>query len=355
VPAFADLDGDGDYDMLISTNASQTFRSVIFLYENTGTPTAPSFKLVTRDYLFFSFSSFYNMKIQFADVNNDNATDLVFTATLLNNRVTDLYAIFNKGQNVFDFADQPIVNLNFDLTENENVYMVDVDSDGYDDVLAGRSNGALQYWRNSGVQGQFAFTLVNDNYLGLGSSVLRQNPMCAVADLDADGSADLMYGDQTGILKIVSDFRNAPDATAAASEIVFNSLSQQNPYTAQNLGGPVWPTVVNLFNSTKPAIVTGNMLGGVTLLKHDEGQALPKDPLIDIYPNPVEKDQALHLRIDRSAWLQVISILGQQLSQPVRLQAHQTYQYQLPQLSAGLYLLKFTVGNTSHVRRLVIH
>jgi hypothetical protein len=354
VPAFADLDADGDFDMLISTNSSQTLRSSIFLYENTGTTEAPDFRLITKDYLFFSYSNFYNMKIQFADVNSDNSSDLVFTATLLNNGVTDLYTILNKGQNAFDFADQPVLNMNFDLSFNENICMVDIDSDGHDDVLAGRNNGSLQYWKNNGVEGQFGFTLAQENYLGLSSSVLRQNLACAVADLDADGSVDLLYGDQSGKLKIIGDFRNAGDVSAAVEEIVFNPLSELNPYTAQNLGGRIWPTIVNLFNSTKPVIATGNVLGGITILKHDEGQALPKDPLIDIYPNPVEKSQALNIKIDRSAGVQVISMLGQQISQPVRLQAHQTYQYKLPILSAGLYLLKFTVGKKTLVRRLVI-
>jgi hypothetical protein len=358
VPAFADLDGDGDFDMIISSYTSGTMRSAIFLYENTGTPVEPAFRLVTKDYLFLSFSSFYNMKVQFADVNNDNAQDLVFTATLLNNNVTDLYAILNKGRDVFDFNDQPIVNMNFDLTFSENIYVVDIDSDGYEDLLAGRGNGALQYWKNNGTPGQFGFTLVDDTYLGLASSVLRQNPACAVADLDADGTADLIYGDQTGILKIVRDFTNATDADVedATTSIVFNPLvADQNPYMEQNLGGRIWPTVVNLFNSTKPAIVTGNVMGGVTVLKNDEGQALPKNPVVEIYPNPVAKTQTLNIKVDRTAIVQILSPLGQQLSQPTRLQAHQRYQYQLPSLSAGLYLLKFTVGSNTQVKRLVVH
>ena len=63
------MDGDGDFDMIISNYATGTFRSAIHLYENTGTPAGPAFKLITKDYLFLSFSSFYNLKAQFADVN----------------------------------------------------------------------------------------------------------------------------------------------------------------------------------------------------------------------------------------------------------------------------------------------
>jgi hypothetical protein len=81
---------------------------------------------------------------------------------------------------------------------------------------------------------------------------------------------------------------------------------------------------------------------------------LPNEPDIAIYPNPVDKNQTLTVRIDRMAFMQVLSILGQQLDEPVQLQAHQTHHYTLPQLAAGLYLLRFTVGSKTHTRRLVV-
>lgn len=356
VPAFVDYDSDGDYDMFISRHSSKDFRSTILFYENSGTADAPAFKLVNENFIFFSEPDFYNLKIQFVDMDANNTTDLVFTATSLINGVTDLYTVFNKSQDGFDFSGQPLNNLDFSLTQNENLYFTDVDADGMIDVLAGRGNGSLQYWRNTGLPTQFQFTKMDDDFLGLGSSVLRQNIACTVADLDADGKLDLAYGDQSGVLKIISDYRNAPDNTEPISNIVFNPLiTGSYPYTAQNLGGRIWPTAVNLYSETNPVIVTGNTLGGLSILRHDEGQSLPNNPVIDIFPNPVDHTKTLTVKIDRAAVVQVLSVLGQQLSEPFRVQPHQSYRYKLPSLSAGVYLLRFTLNEKSYVKRIVIY
>jgi hypothetical protein len=353
VPAFADYDGDGDYDMFISRNSSPAFTTSIFLYENIGTAKVPAFKLITEDYFNFSLATYYNLKIQFTDINSDNTTDLVFTATSLTSGTTDLYYVPNKSQQVFDFSNPSLQSIDFDLTSAENLYVADINEDGKPDILVGRSNGALQYYKNAGESGQFQFTLENASFLGLGSSVLRQNITCVADDLDADGKTDLVLGDQTGILKIISDYRHAADASNEVSEIIFNPLL--NTYAVQNLGGRIWPTTVNLFNATKPNIVAGNILGGIYILKNDEGESLPDDPQIDIYPNPIGRTQTLNLRVDRPATVQMISLLGQRLGDPVRIQAHQLYNYTLPSLSAGLYFVKFTVNSKSFTRRIIVY
>ncbi|MFZ6010294.1 MAG: T9SS type A sorting domain-containing protein [Bacteroidota bacterium] len=352
VPAFADLDGDGDDDMLISRNSSANFSSTIFVFENKGTAAAPTFELLSDDYLNFSFNQFYNMKIQIADINSDSKPDLVFTAANFQTGLTDIYYIANKAADHFDLSGE-IETVDFQLTYPENLHIVDINQDGLPDVLAGRSNGSIQYWKNEGQPGAPAFVLEDADYLQIGTSVLRQNISCHTADLDADGKADLIMGDQTGKLKIVSDFRNKTDASDAYTEIVFNPLT--NIYDEHNLGGRVWPAVVNLFNATKPAIVAGSILGGVQVLRNDEGESLPPEPVVDIYPNPVERSHVLNVRIDRAATVEIVSVLGQRLSDPIKLRANEINQYQLPFLTAGYYLLKFTVNRKSFTKRLALY
>lgn len=353
VPAFIDFDGDGDVDMLISSHSSEAFTSTVRLYENTGTASTPAFKLTNDDYLGFADSRFFNVKIQFADINSDQKRDLVFTATQFDNNETHLFFLNNQSQSILDFNGASVQRLDFSLTSTENVYVIDINADGLPDLLVGRSEGNLEYWQNTGVAGAPAFVLEDDTYLGLDASPLRQNLTAAAADLDADGKIDLVLGDQTGRLSIVSDFRNS-DAAAEDFEqnIVFNtSLSG---YTPKNLGGRTWPVVVNLFNSNRPSIVVGNILGGVHVLRHDEGASLPETPEIHIYPNPALRSDVLHVRADRQGTAEIISVLGQQLSRPFTLSANEVYRYTLPPLAAGLYLLKFTSNGKSHAQRFVI-
>jgi hypothetical protein len=339
--------------MLISSHSSLDYTARIYLFENTGSAEVPSFKLVTNDYLGFSTSRLFNLKIQIMDVNGDQTQDLVFTATSFDNNSTNLYYLSNKNQAGLDFSGGTLRMLDFELTSSENIYMTDLGGDGLPDILAGRSEGNIEYWKNTGIAGSPLFTLESDSFLGFSVTPMRLNPAVAIADLDGDGARDLVVGDQSGKAAIISNFRNMPSGEPLAEQmIVFNELL--GGYEEKNLGGKIWPVVVNLFNTNKPAIVTGNALGGVHILKNDEGSALPKQPLIHLYPNPIDQDEHLSVQVDRHGTMQIISVLGQQLSEPVALRPNEIYQYRLPPLAAGMYLLTFTADKRSHTQRFII-
>jgi hypothetical protein len=349
-PAFADFDNDGDHDMFISQNSTDKFTSSIFLFKNTGTATSPQFVLDTDDYLNFSLGNFYNLKIQFVDINKDNTVDLVFTATSFDTGSTGLYMLANKSTAAFDFSGQTATRLNFNLTFGENIYVTNVDGDSQPDILAGRGTGRLEFWKNNGPDTDPIFTREQEDFLGL-SSLNIQNFTCAASDLDADGNTDLMISDETGRLKIISNYRSDADHTLI-SEIIFNPSS--TAYGETNLGGRLWPEAVNLFKSSRPSIVVGNLLGGIHLLRNDEGQSLPPSPVVHMYPNPVNRGDYLSIRTDRDVHMQIISLLGQRVSDPFVIEANEIDQYQVPALAAGVYLVKFTANKRTTVKRLVI-
>ncbi len=353
VPGFVDYDGDGDYDMFVSQNTSNDFVATIKLYENTGSPGSPEFSLEDDDIWGFSNLSFFNLKIQFADINSDTRKDLVFTASSFQTGSTRLYYVLNQGNTFLDFSDQTIQSTDVAIGSTENILVTDINKDGLPDLLIGKANGSLQYWRNSGSSSNPFFSLENESFLGLTSTVLRQNLACAVSDFDGDGKSDLAFGDQSGQLKIISNFLEVADASGAITDITFNPLL--GTYESKNLGGRTWPTTVNLFNSTKPAIIVGNVLGGISILRHDEGESLPKNPVIEVYPNPLSNEQTLRLRIDRPALVQLFSVVGQTLSEASSLPANEEYTYSLPNLSGGIYILRFTVNNKSFAKRIIIY
>jgi hypothetical protein len=350
VPAFADYDGDNDLDLFISRNASQNYTSTIFLYQNTGTPAAPEFTLIDNDYLKFSTTLFYNVKISFADMDHDNTNDLVFTATGLATGITTLNYLQNKNTSGLNFSGQGIQTINFNLTSTENLSPVDVDQDGFVDILAGRSNGALEFWKNTTAHGVPSFMLEDDSFVDIGSSVLRQNISVASGDLNADGKADLVLGDQGGITRIVSDYR---DQKTQLSEIVFNPLT--NAYYEQNLGGRLWPVIANIYNTDKPAIVGGNILGGIRILKNDGGESRSGSPEVTVYPNPVSHAEPVNIKVNAPATMQVLDILGKRLGEPVKFQANIMNQYQPGAMAAGVYLLRFSSGGKTAVMRLIVY
>jgi len=286
VPALFDYDGDGDQDLFISNYVGLNFASSVYQYENIGTTENAKFKLLTTDFINLSFADYYNVKIQFADINNDGTLDFAFTGSNQQNGVTTLLYIPNRSTNGLDFSGQSLETTGFQIGQTENVLVVDVNLDGLNDILLGKSTGAVQYWRNLGPADQFNFTLETGSFLGLGTSTDRQSPSLAVGDLDADGRGDLILGNQRGKLVIYGDFRAQDTNIEGVENIIYNSLTEE--YYSKNLGGRGWPTVANLFNSDRPAIVFGNALGGVQILRNEESKALAEDPVVDIFPNPLE-------------------------------------------------------------------
>lgn len=349
VPALFDFDNDGDLDLFISIHISASVRSPVYLYENVGTPKLPEFQLYTDDFLGFSFLNDFNRKIQFADMDNNNTIDLVYTSTDGNSGVTFLNFISNRSESGLDFSTPAVTQVSFQINRNENVFVYDVNGDDRSDLLVGKSDGSLQLWTQTG---PLIFTLTENEFLGLGASVLRQNISISIADLDADGNPDLMYGDQTGILKIIPDFRNVDTSEEVAiTNIVFNPIAES--YGEQNLGGRIWPTAANLFGSTRPSLLVGNTLGGIQIL-NSEGPQLPDAPAIDVYPNPLSQSDILKLRIDRPASLEIFTALGQRVSEPVNLQPFALLETQLSNLSPGIYILKISVGKKSYSKKLII-
>jgi hypothetical protein len=352
VPAFIDYDGDGDQDLFVSQHNGTNSIATIRLYENTGTVADPGFTLADQDAFGFSALSYNNLKIQFADLNHDLRTDLVFTSTDILNGQTRLYYWPNRSNTGFDFTGQTIQSTDIAILSSENITVVDVDGDGFQDLLVGKSNGALQYWRNQRVSETPSFMLEDDTFLNISANVVRQNISGTAADLDADGKIDLILGDQRGVVHIISNFREATDVSGETTNIIFNSLTKD--YQSKNLGGRIWPVTANLYNTNEPSIIVGNTLGGIYILRNDEGESLPEDPVISIYPNPVMKRDVVHLQIDRAATAQVFGSLGQTITSPVNIPANEKYDFQMPYLAGGVYILRFTVRNKSFIRRLVL-
>lgn len=349
-PAFFDYDGDEDQDMFIGNYGNNQFIGVIALFENIGSPSLPSFRLVTNDFLGLSQLGQYSMKPQFVDLNSDGNMDLVFGLADPTRFLSNLLFIPGRSPNTLDFSGQQIISTGFEVGANENMAAVDVDQDGKVDLLIGTADGALEYWRNNG---SFQFTRENTAFMGLGSSISRSNLNAAVADLDNDGRQDLLVSDQNGGITLYADFRNTQDNPTPVSQIVFDPITQS--YTGRNLGGRIKAVAVNLFNSDKPSIAVGTVGGGMVILRNDGGQLLPEEPQIVIYPNPVQRAEKITVKSDRNLLMQLFTIMGQKLTEPIFVAGNQPYSTGIAGLSAGLYVARFSYGGKSYSQKFVVY
>jgi hypothetical protein len=346
VPAFADADGDGDFDMFLSNN---DFPATVSLYRNTGSAFEPSFESQNPDFADLSTEGFILMKIQTADINADGRIDLVLTATKAEENFTDIFYLLNKNSQGMDFSGQSVTRLNFQVSRGDNVSFIHIDNDGRIDILKGRTNGAVEYWRHAeGIN----FVLENPQFMGMEANVFSTRRSFAAADLDADGNIDLVIGDETGRIKIIPSFRGADHITDALQDVVFNELSQG--YYAPNLGGRVWPATVDLYGTGKPVIALGSVLGGVRILRNVNDET--PFPVINVYPNPVAPAlEKLIISTNRNASLQIFSASGQQVRPAIDVPEKEIVQLALHDYAAGVYILRFSVDNKTYIRRLVVY
>ncbi len=351
-PAFFDYDADGDQDMFIGNYGNSQFIGVIAFYENVGTASLPSFKLITTDYLNLSQLSQFSMKPQFIDINSDGNIDLAFMLADPTRFISNLLFIPGNSPNTLNFDGQQIQSANFNAGINENVLLEDIDQDGKVDMLVGRANGSLEFWRNAGAPGSLSFQLVTTEFMGLGQSITRTNLNASVADLDNDGRPDLLIGDQRGNITIFGDYRGTQNSPQPVTEILFDQFSQS--YIGRNLGARIKPVAVNLFNSNKPSIAVGTVGGGMLILKNDDGQLLPDEPEIVIYPNPLPRNEKLTVQGDRNMLMELFSIVGQRISEPVFVTGNQPHFFEIAGLAPGIYIARFTIAGKTYGRRFVI-
>ncbi|MGB4971680.1 MAG: T9SS type A sorting domain-containing protein, partial [Cyclobacteriaceae bacterium] len=329
------------------------FRGVIAHYENVGTPSLPSFKFITDDYLGLSVLGRYNMKPQFIDITGDGNLDLAFLVSEALNFTTSLFYIAGTQPNAISFDDLQVESANVQVGANENVLLADIDQDGLADILLGKSTGALEYWRNTGPAGTFNYTLLDNAFMGLTSSLTRTNLNSSISDLDNDGREDLLIGDQSGNLTVYGDFRGTMNSPQPFTDIIFDPASAS--YTGRNLGARIKPTVVNLFNSDKPTIAVGTATGGMVILKNDGGQLLPDEPEFTIYPNPIHSGEILSVLTDRGVLMQLFTLTGLKLSEPIFISGKQPHSISVSGMTSGLYIARFTYGGKTYGRKFVIY
>jgi hypothetical protein len=190
VPAFGDWDGDGDPDLLVANKISDDGSETarIHAFENTGGIRSPRFREIGT----VPIEGAYHYAPALGDLDGDGFDELVLGTWQEGILVYRNRGGSAQGSNRWD--DEPMARLELTRGSNATPALADLDGDGDLDLVAGESSGEVNLWRNEGSGDATAFRLVTDRLEGIDAG-RRSRP--TVHDWDGDGRADLILGSES--------------------------------------------------------------------------------------------------------------------------------------------------------------
>jgi hypothetical protein len=202
-PAFADIDGDGDLDMLVGSKIDARTGSFpsLHIYRNEGSRTSPRYRAMDS----LRLADAYNLTPAPADLDADGDIDLI-----VGTWNHDLLFVRNDGTaQVPRWVVDPSKAIALPRASHGAPALGDLDSDGDLDLVVGHANGAVMFLRNTGSRHAPRFELVSDRMDDVKAG-RRATP--ALIDVDGDGLLDLVMGhEDRGPLMVA---RNAGTRTA---------------------------------------------------------------------------------------------------------------------------------------------
>jgi hypothetical protein len=226
-PALADIDGDGDLDAF----AGEFYGNTV-VFRNTGTAAAPAFASASTNPFGWAAIA-YQAAPAFADVDGDGDLDAFVgvrpgnTLFFENTGTAGAAALAPPLTNPFGLAD---------VGDYASPSFTDLDGDGDLDALVGNRQGNTLFFRNTDTVGAPAFAAPSTNPFGLADVGFRATP--AFVDLDGDGDLDALIGNSLGNTLF---FRN----TGTVSTPAFAAPST-NPFGLANVGAQAAPAFADL-------------------------------------------------------------------------------------------------------------
>ncbi len=345
-PAFADVDNDGDMDLLISgryTFYDETPRAAIQYFENTGDNNQPVFNFRENDFLNLSSLELHNMQIQFRDLDRDGDRDLIFLADDTNdNRRLYVIEAENGAWNATPYVlfDEffPFDTFSLNYANDDSIL----------DLIITRVSGRAELYLGDLVEGSLQLRLETLDLLGITNNPLQSRGRLILLDINQNGIPDAIYTYGRGEIFQSMDV----DITKAAEfqPVQFEELSR-----SPSFGSYLWLEQVPLFtNEGGTSLMAGTGRGGLHLFRASF-QPIQESDFI-VYPNPVIKSESafLTIRSDRPLQVYIVNMLGQEVRAFDNIPVG-THSISLETLKPGVYIVVGKEGGkTSITRRIVV-
>lgn len=336
--------------------------SKVGLYQNVGTTTAPSFKLITDD--FAGLSAYYNgastlaVTPAFGDLDGDGNADM-----LTGNANGDLnfFKGTGLGLNAFPAMTQPLFD-SLHVNGYSSPFIYDFNGDSLNDIVVGRKDGRLSYYWNYGTPTSPLFyrDSVNANFglVNVTAPSSSDGYSYPSVHTDSAGNMILVVGSERG--RVLEYLIDSTKLRAGAFQLIDSNA------LGYDAGSRVTVQCYDLNEDGRVEYLLGNSRGGLQLFSEtvwDSSAILALNKInepyvaVSLFPNPA-KEQITCLfkdgKLPSDLCYAIYNLQGQRLALPFVKSADRLV-FDTGSLTSGLYLVYLRYSGGFQTLRFVVN
>ena len=345
-PAFCDYNQDGLKDLVIGNYGyyqnDGTYKSQLALFENTGTSATPEFTLITLDFAALGSlaGNALNYAPTFGDLDGDGDEDMLVGTD--EGRIYHFENIALPGNN----ANYLFITADFqgiDVGTFATPHLADIDQDGLSDLLVGKANGRIRYYRNTGSILNMQLTEISDFFGGIDMALPGEPSGFSTPQFfRKSGVSYIISGSQNGRFTLFSGI----DGNLSGTFMKEDTLLLGGRYGERSC-----MALGDMNSDGYPDAIIGNYSGGISYYSGifpSTSEKLPLNgALLKIIPNPSEKLN-IHASNALINEVEIMDVSGRMV-QKATLNPTTFYNAETSFLPPGLYfvIVKTNLGTNS--------